>query len=145
MGMSSHLHVKTATTRRKILRYSFSNKLNCPLIFSAHYGNEHRFPSTCGELNTGTLKIIIIIRKIYFIRGATAKIGPRSPLLRFLGHTIRRKKPLGLLWPSDQPIAEDTTTQQTNIHVLRGTRTHIPNKEATADTSLRPHDHRDSP
>ena len=66
MGVSSQLRVKTVTTRWKSLRCSFDSKLNGPLIFSEHYGNEHRFPSIRGGLNTGTLKILIIIRKINF-------------------------------------------------------------------------------
>jgi hypothetical protein len=53
-------------------------------------------------------------------------------------HTIRHT--VGLLWTSDQPVAEASTytrrhniqTQETNIHALSGTRTHDPSNQQAA-------------
>ena len=56
---------------------------------------------------------------------------------------------VGLLWASDQPDAETSTSQYTqlskgtNIHVAGGIRTHIPSKRAVADPRLRPCGHWD--
>lgn len=80
-------------------------------------------------MNTGPLKIRIIIHKIYFFVALRAKSGLGRLFLSFLDHTVRCTKPLGLLWTSDQPVTEDSTTQKTNIHILGGTRTHVPKKE----------------
>jgi hypothetical protein len=78
---------------------------------------------------TRVLKDTYYNTKNILIRGAAAQLGPRSPILSFLDHTVRRTKQLGLLWTSEQPVTEDSTTQKANIHVLRGTRTHIPPKK----------------
>jgi hypothetical protein len=53
---------------------------------------------------------------------------------------------VGLLWTSDQPVAEAYTctgqhnieTQETNIHALSGIRTRDPINHAAADLRLRP-------
>jgi hypothetical protein len=60
-----------------------------------------------------------------------------------LTHTV------GLLWTSDQPVAEASTytgqhdieTQETNIRALRGIRTRDPSNQAAADLRLRPGGH----
>jgi hypothetical protein len=62
-------------------------------------------------------------------------------------HTIRHT--VGLLWTSDQPVAEASNytgqhniqTQKTNIHALSVIRTRDPSNEATADLHLRPRGH----
>jgi hypothetical protein len=64
-------------------------------------------------------------------------------------HTIRHKG--GLLWMSDQPVAEICTytglhniqTQKKNIHALSGFRTCDLSKQAAANLRLRPCGHRD--
>ena len=54
---------------------------------------------------------------------------------------------LGLLWTSDQPVAETSTwqhtqhPQQTNIHAPGGIRTHNLSRRAAADPRLRPRGH----
>jgi hypothetical protein len=67
-------------------------------------------------------KIIAVYSKHYMIsvetpihpsNGATAQIGPWPPPLRFLNHT--ELDTVGLLWTSDQPVAETTYTGQHNI------------------------------
>jgi hypothetical protein len=54
---------------------------------------------------------------------------------------------VGLLFPSDRPVAETSTWQHTtlttNIHVTGGIRTHNPSKRVAADPRLRPPAHRD--
>jgi hypothetical protein len=54
---------------------------------------------------------------------------------------------VGLLWTSDQPVAEtsDNTqhSQETNIHAPGGIRTHNPSQRAAADPRLRPRGHWD--
>jgi hypothetical protein len=67
------------------------------------------------------------------------------PFLRFLNHTA------GLLWSSDQPVAEASTytglhniqTQETNIHAFSGIRTRDSSNQAVADLRIRPPGHRD--
>jgi hypothetical protein len=62
-------------------------------------------------------------------------------------HTYRHTA--GLLWTSDQPVAETFTytgqhniyTQQTNIHATSVIGTRDPSNEAAADLSLRPCGH----
>jgi hypothetical protein len=57
---------------------------------------------------------------------------------------------VGLLWTSDQPVAEISTctgqhnieTQQTNIHAFSGIRTRDPSNQAAADLRLRPRGYR---
>jgi hypothetical protein len=58
---------------------------------------------------------------------------------------------VGLLWTSDQPVAETSTytgqhnieTQQINIHAPSGIRKRDPSKQAAADLRLRPRGHWD--
>ena len=54
---------------------------------------------------------------------------------------------VGLLWTSDQPAAEASTSQHatitTDIHAPGGIRTHNPSKRAAADPRLRPRGHWD--
>jgi hypothetical protein len=62
----------------------------------------------------------------------------------FLDH-VQLTHTVGLLWTSDQPVAEASTytghhnieTQETNIHALSGIRTRDPSNEAAADLRLR--------
>jgi hypothetical protein len=57
---------------------------------------------------------------------------------------------VGLLWTSDQPVSETSTstgqhnieTQETNIHALSGIRTGDPSNQAAADLRLRPRGYR---
>jgi hypothetical protein len=63
----------------------------------------------------------------------------------FLDH-IQLTHKVGLLWTSDQPIADASTytgqhnieTHETNIHAPSGIRTHDPCNQAAADLRLRP-------
>jgi hypothetical protein len=53
---------------------------------------------------------------------------------------------VGLLWTSNQPVAETSTwkhSQQTDIHALGGIRTHNPSKRAAVDPRLRQRGHWD--
>jgi hypothetical protein len=70
------------------------------------------------------------------------------PFLGFLiTHTHRHT--VGLLWTSDQPVAETSTytgqhnieTQETNIHAPSVIRTRDPSNRAAADLRLRPRGH----
>jgi hypothetical protein len=74
-----------------------------------------------------------------------------GPLASLFGvswsHTYRHT--VGLLWTSDQPVAEASTytrqhnieKQQTNIHAPSGNRTRDPSNQAAADLRLRPRGH----
>ena len=71
-----------------------------------------------------------------------------SSFMRFLDHTQRHiKKSVGLLWTSDQLVAETSTWQRTtltiDIHAFGGIRTHDLSKRAAADLRLRPRGHWD--
>jgi hypothetical protein len=71
------------------------------------------------------------------------------PFSGFLDHTYRHT--VGLLWTSDQPVAEASTytgqhnieTQETNIHAPSGIRTRDPSNQAAADLRRRPRGHWD--
>jgi len=56
---------------------------------------------------------------------------------------------VGILWTSDQPVAETSTWQHTtrteDRHALSGIRTRSPSKRAAADLRLRPRGHRSWP
>ena len=72
--------------------------------------------------------------------GATAPSGPEPP--RYRGFTITHsdtRHSVGLLWTSDQPDAPDNTqhSQQTDIQVPGGIRTHNPSKQAATNPGLR--------
>ena len=59
-------------------------------------------------------------------------------------HTTHQS--VGLLWTSDQFVAETSTgqhSQQTNVHDSDGIRTHNLSRRAAADLRLRPHGHWD--
>jgi hypothetical protein len=68
-----------------------------------------------------------------------------SVITRIFSHTV------GLLWTSDQPVAEACTytgkhniyTQETNIHAQSGIRTRDPSNQAAADLCLRMRGHWD--
>jgi hypothetical protein len=57
---------------------------------------------------------------------------------------------VGLLWTSNQPVAETSTytgqhnieTQETNIHALSGIRTRDPSNQAAADLRINPRGYR---
>jgi hypothetical protein len=67
----------------------------------------------------------------------------------FLDH-IQLTHTVGLLWTSDQPVAEASTytgqhnieTQERNIHSLSGIRTRDPRNQAAADLRPKSHGHR---
>jgi hypothetical protein len=69
---------------------------------------------------------------------------PLSFCMIVFRHTV------GLLWTSDQPVAETSNctgqhnieTQKTNIHALSGIRNRDPSNQAAADLRLRPCDYR---
>ena len=66
-----------------------------------------------------------------------------SSFLRFLDQHNDAPQSVGLLWTSDQLVAETSTrqqqhSQQTNIHAPGGIRTHDLSRRAAADLRLRP-------
>ena len=70
-----------------------------------------------------------------------------SSISKFLYHTQLHTRPAGLLWPSDQSVADAATyttrkTQETNFHALCGIRSLDPKNEAASDLRLRPRHHR---
>jgi hypothetical protein len=84
----------------------------------------------------------------FFFNGSTALWGHRPPhFSRFHDHTLDTPHSVGLLWSSDQPVAENSTWQHTtlkrDIHVPGRIRTHNPSKRAAEDPRLRPHGHWD--
>ena len=85
-----------------------------------------------------------------FVFGATAPNGPGPPHYR--GFQITHDdvpQSVGLLWTSDQLVAETSTwqhtqySQQTNVRVPGGIRTHILSRRAAADLRVRPRGHWD--
>ena len=66
---------------------------------------------------------------------------------RFLHHTNDAPQSVGLLWTSDQLVAETSTwqhsqhSQQTNIHAPAGIRTNDLSRRAAAEPRLRPRGH----
>jgi hypothetical protein len=62
-------------------------------------------------------------------------------------HSLDAPQSVGLLWTSDQPVAETSawqhTTLTTNTHALGAIRTHNLSKRAAANLRLRPHGHWD--
>ena len=82
--------------------------------------------------------------------GAAAQRGPWPP--QFLGFLITHNdapQSVGLLWTSDQLVAETSTWQHitliTNIHAPGGNRTHDLSRRAAADLRLRPRGYWDRP
>jgi hypothetical protein len=64
-------------------------------------------------------------------------------------HTLDTPQSVGLLWTSDQPVAETSTRQHTtlttDIHALGGIRTRNPSTRTAADPCLRRRGHWDRP
>jgi len=84
-----------------------------------------------------------------FVLGATAPIGPGTPHSRgfFITHNDASQS-VGLLWTSDQFVAETSILQHTtvttdNIHAPGGIRTNNLSRRAAADLRLRPRGHWD--
>jgi hypothetical protein len=80
--------------------------------------------------------------------GSTAPWGPRPPhCSRFRDYTLDTPDSVGLLWTSDQSVAETSTWQHTTLtrdsHVPGGIGTQNPSKRAAADLRLRPRGHWD--
>jgi hypothetical protein len=47
------------------------------------------------------------VASVFFFCGTTAELGPRSLIVEvYRSHTTRHTEPVGLLWTSDQPVAE---------------------------------------
>jgi hypothetical protein len=73
---------------------------------------------------------------------------PNSGLNRLTFDVPRSLTPVGLIWTSDQLVAEAYTyttreiTQETNIQAVREIRTSDPSNTATELLGLKPHDHR---
>jgi len=87
-----------------------------------------------------------------FVFGATVPSGPGPPHSRAY-ETTHNDAPqsVGLLWTSEQLVAETSTwqhtqhSQQTNIHANGGIRTHNLSRRAAADLNLRPRGYWDRP
>ena len=81
---------------------------------------------------------------IFFGGGAAAQRGLWPPHFRgffFRSHTTDATQSVGLLWTSDQLVAETSTwqhSQETDIHALGGIRTHNLSRRAAAELRLRP-------
>jgi hypothetical protein len=87
---------------------------------------------------------------LLLFRGTMPEIGLRPPLcevFRLHTHTHTHTQPVGLLWMSDQLVAESATnttqTQETNIHALSGIRTRDHSSWVSLDQRLIPHAHRE--
>ena len=87
---------------------------------------------------------------LHFFFGATVPSGPGPPHSR--GYSITHNdapQSVGLLWMSDQPVAETSkkiihnTHNGTDIHAPGWIRTHNLSRRAAADLRLRPHGHWD--
>ena len=89
-----------------------------------------------------------VCKTIFFLFGATARIGPGLPHLRgyYITHNDAPQS-VGLLWTSDQLVTETSawqhTTPTTDIHAPAGIRTHNLSRRAAADLRLRPRGHWD--
>jgi hypothetical protein len=90
------------------------------------------------------------IRLIFFVRfwRDSPQWARASLFTRFLDHTYNdAPQSVGLLWTSDQLVAETSTWQHTtlttDIHAPGGIRTHNLNRRAAEDLRLRPCGHRD--
>ena len=87
-------------------------------------------------------KLSVLLLWLFFLCGAAAQRGPWPP--HSWGFLITHNDSLqsvGLLWTSDQLVAETSTwqhSQQTNIHAPGGIRTHDLSRRAAADLRLRP-------
>ena len=92
--------------------------------------------------------ILVSYSVCLFVFGTTAPTGPGPPHSRgfYITHNDTPQS-VGLLWTSDQLVAETSTwqhtqhSQQTNVHVPGGIRNHNPSRRATADLRLRPRGH----
>ena len=67
--------------------------------------------------------------------------------LRYWGFLMTHKRPAGLIWTRNQPVAEAITqqTQETNMHVLSGIQTRDPCSQVIADLRFRQHSQRNRP
>ena len=57
-----------------------------------------------------------IILDVFFGGGATAPVSPRPPVLSYLNYIVKYTQTVGLLWTSDQPIADTATYTTHNQH-----------------------------
>jgi hypothetical protein len=81
---------------------------------------------------------------IFYASAAQRWLWPRSR--GFVVTHNDAQQSVGLLWTSDQLVAETSTwqhTQQTNIHAPGGIRTHDRSRRAAVDLRLRPRGHCD--
>ena len=79
---------------------------------------------------------------VIFYHGATALVGQDLLIVKDSWSHADTPYSIGLLWTSDQLVAETSTWQHTtftrqDIHVSGGIRTHKPSKRAAADPRLR--------
>jgi hypothetical protein len=93
--------------------------------------------------------IIIIIKRSIHSFPCSPQLEHRAPFgASVITHT---RHMVGLLWTSDQPVAETFTytgqhniyTLETNIHARSGTRPRDPSNQVAADLRLRPRGHWD--
>jgi hypothetical protein len=82
-----------------------------------------------------------------FSHGSTAPSEPGPPQFEVPGWHSDAPHSVGLLWTSDQPVAETSTWQHTtlttNIHALGGIRTHDLSRRAAENLRLRQRGHWD--
>jgi len=86
--------------------------------------------------------------RLFFCATAPSGSGPSHSRGFYITHNDAPQS-VGLLWTSDQLVAETCTwqhkayTKQTNVHAPGRIRTHNPSRPATADVRLRPRSHWD--
>jgi hypothetical protein len=87
-------------------------------------------------------KIIIIIITIIIISGSTGqrRLWPPRPRGFLITHNDAPHS-VGLLWTSDQLVAETSTWQYTNVHAPGGLRTNDRSRRADVDLRIRPRAH----
>jgi len=88
----------------------------------------------------------LLLFDFFFFCGSTALVSLDLLLVEVSRSHSDTQHSVGLLRTSVRPVAETSTTQhsqETDIHVPGGTRTHYPSQWITADSRLRPRGHWD--
>jgi hypothetical protein len=115
------------------------------MSYSGYIANE-----ITGSINETLLRTVYSLLSSLFY-GSTALYGPGPGPPRFVEASRSHSDTphsVGLLWTSDQPVAETSTWQHTTLTTDRHTcprriRTRNPSKRAAADRRLRPRGHWD--
>jgi hypothetical protein len=130
-----------------ILNYMNNNQLGALFIFSLLSCHTSTSLGRVSSLSGGRMYICAKLLLFIIFSGTVAQRGLWHPRSR--GFVITHNdtpKTVGLLWTSDQLVAETSTlqhTQQTNIHAPGGIRNHDRSSRATVDLHLRSRGHWD--